>query len=97
MKISLAQSILSSINLLDIEILIMRKIAEININFCSITTNSLMNFSVFFFRAIPVAHGNSQAKGRIRAVAAGLCHSHGKAKSKPWVRPTPQLTATQDP
>ena len=31
----------------------------------------------FFFRAAPVAHGGSQARGPIRAVAAGLHQSHG--------------------
>ena len=30
----------------------------------------------FFFRVIPAAYGNSQARGRIRAAAAGLHHSH---------------------
>ena len=30
----------------------------------------------FFFRAAPMAYESSQARGRIRASAAGLCHSH---------------------
>ena len=40
-------------------------------------------FVVFFLllRAAPVAHGSSQARGRIRAVVAGLHHSHSSAKS----------------
>ena len=33
------------------------------------------------FRAAPVAHGGSQAKGRIRAVAASLHHSHSNTRS----------------
>ena len=34
-------------------------------------------FLVFLpFRAVPVAYGGSQARGRIRAVATGLHHSH---------------------
>ena len=34
-------------------------------------------FSFFcLFRAAPVPHGGSQVKGQIRAVVAGLCHSH---------------------
>lgn len=50
----------------------------------------LRNFFVFFlFRAAPLADGGSQARGRIRAVAAGLCHSHSKARSQPHLRPTP--------
>ena len=39
--------------------------------------------SIFFFfglfRAVPVAYGGSQARSRIRAVAAGLHHSHSNA------------------
>ena len=50
-----------------------------------------------FFRAAPEAYGGFQARGLIRAVAAGLCHSHGNARSKPHHWPTPQLTAVQDP
>ena len=44
-------------------------------------------FSVFFlllllfFRAAPVAHGGSQARGPIGAVAAGLRHSQSNAGS----------------
>ena len=40
----------------------------------------------FFFllcRATPVACGNSQARGRIRAAAAVLHHSHGNMGSEP--------------
>ena len=32
-------------------------------------------FSLFFFRAAPVAYGGSQVKGLIGAVAGGLRHS----------------------
>ena len=42
----------------------------------------------FFFRATPVAHGISQARGRIWAIAAGLHHSHSNAGSLThWARP----------
>ena len=34
------------------------------------------------FRAVPMAYGDSQARGRIRATAAGLHHSHSKPVSK---------------
>ena len=58
-------------------------------------------FQIFFvfclFRATPAAHGGSQARGRIRAAAAGLRQSHSNTRSKPSLRPTPQLTATRDP
>ena len=40
------------------------------------------------FRAAPTAHGGSQARGLIRAVAAGLHHSHHNVRSEPCLRPT---------
>ena len=46
-------------------------------------------FFFFAFRAAPTAYGVSQARGRIRATAAGLRHSHSHARSKPRLRPTP--------
>ena len=60
------------------------------------------NFSFFIlfyclFRAAPMAHGGSQARGPIGAVATGLYHSHRNTGSEPHLRPTPQLTATRDP
>ena len=44
-------------------------------------TRKKEHFILFFdlFRATPTAYGGSQASGRIRAVAAGLCQSHSKA------------------
>ena len=46
---------------------------------------SLSFFFFFFFfglfRAAPLANGSSQARGRIRAAAASLCHSHSNAGS----------------
>ena len=35
------------------------------------------------FRAVPVAHGGSWARGRIGATAASLRHSRNNAGSKP--------------
>ena len=55
--------------------------------------------SFFFFvfsRAVPMAYGRSQARGSIRAVAAGLRHSHSHVGSKLHQQPTPQLTAMPD-
>ena len=46
--------------------------------------------------AAPEAHGGSQARGLIGVIAAGLRQSHSNAKSKPHLRPTPQLTAAPD-
>lgn len=54
-------------------------------------------FFLSFSRAAPAAYGGSQARGVIRAVATGLCHSHSNAGSKPCLQPTPQLMATPDP
>ena len=51
----------------------------------------------FILRAAPVAHGNSQPRGQIRATAAGLCHSHSNTGSEPPLRPTSQLMAMPDP
>ena len=54
-------------------------------------------FFFCFFRATPAAYGSSQARGRIRAVVAGLHHSHSNMGSEPPLRPIPQLTAMPDP
>ena len=44
-----------------------------------------------------MAHGRSQARGPVGAVAAGLHHSHSTAQSELCLQPTPQLMATPDP
>ena len=49
------------------------------------------------FRAIPVAYGDSQAKGPAGAVATGLCHSHSNDGFEPHLRPTTQLMVTPNP
>ena len=54
-------------------------------------------FFFFFFRAAPEAYGGSQTRGPIGAVATGLRQSHSNARSKPRLRPTPQLRAMPDP
>ena len=48
-----------------------------------------------FFRAAPTAYGASQARGRIGAANASLCHSNAGSELPPW--PTPQLMAMPDP
>ena len=48
-------------------------------------------------RATPAAYGDSQARGLVGALAAGLHHSHSNMISKPYLKPMPQLTATPDP
>ena len=52
---------------------------------------------ICFFRAASMAYASSQARGQIRASAAGLCHSHSNAGSKPYLQSTPQLMAMLDP
>ena len=52
---------------------------------------------IFAFWAAPVAYGGSQARGQIRATAAGLCHSHSNITSELRLRPTPQLRQHPDP
>ena len=44
-----------------------------------------------------MAYGGSQARGLIRAVAAGLRQGHSNARSEPHPKPTPQFTAMPDP
>ena len=41
--------------------------------------------------------GGSQARGLIRAVAAGLHQSHSNVGSEPHLQPAPQFMATPDP
>ena len=56
----------------------------------------ILFFCLFAFsRATPMAHGGSQARGRIGAIATG--YSHINAGSKPRLRPAPQLTAMPEP
>ena len=50
-----------------------------------------------FFRATPMAYGNSQPRGFPGAAAASLCHNHSNARSELRLQPTPQLMATLDP
>ena len=48
----------------------------------ALAENALFFFVfLFFFRDTITAYGGSQARGWIRAVATGLCHSHSKARS----------------
>ena len=63
---------------------------------------SFFFFFFFFFClfaiswAAPAAHGGSQARGPIGALATGLRQSRSNAGSEPCLQPTPQLTATPD-
>ena len=42
-----------------------------------------------FFQGRPLSYGSSQARGRIRPVAAILCHRHSNSRSEPCLWPTP--------
>ena len=53
-------------------------------------------FNFFFLRATLEAYGGSQARGPTRAVASGLHHSDGNARSELCLQPTPQLMAMPD-
>ena len=67
---------------------------------CIQSTSNVPEEDFFFFflvfRAALAAHGFSQARGRIRAAAADLRHSHSNSRSEPYLRPTPQLEAMRD-
>ena len=76
--------------------------SELSERHFKITMNTLSDVVLFvclfcLFRAVPVAHGGSQAKGSIGAVTASLCHSYSNGGSKPCLQPTLQLMATLDP
>ena len=53
---------------------------------------SLFSLSFVFLGAAPAVYGGPQARGRIRATAAGLHHSHSNAGSKLRLRLPPQFT-----
>ena len=87
-----------------------RNSAEVNTHDCILwhlwvyPENKYLYLFIYFFffvfcpfRAIPTAYGGSQARGLIKAVAAGLYHSHSNTGFELRLRPTPQLTATLDP
>ena len=60
----------------------MLKLEILFMNFSNIVNLIKMQFFFFgLFRAAPEAHGGSQARGEIRAVAAGLYHSHSNKGS----------------
>ena len=50
---------------------------------CIFLKGQVFAFFKNLFRAAPAAQGRSQARGRIRATAAGLHHSYSNTRSKP--------------
>ena len=71
------------------------------LTYCATRELLLFFKKIFFylFRAVPVAYGNSQVRGHIRAAAASLCHCHNHSHggSELCLQPTPQLMAVLDP
>ena len=57
----------------------------------------LLLFVFLLFRASTAAHGNSQARGQIRAVAADLHLSDSNTRAEPYLQPLLQLVAMLDP
>ena len=54
-------------------------------------------FPISWSWAAPAAHGDSQARGPIGAVATSLRQSHSNAGSEPRLQPALQLMAMPDP
>ena len=71
------------------------KILVLRYYFYFLLINKLINFCLF--RAAPVAYVSSQARGRIRAAAGDLYHSHSKARFQPHLWPTLPLTEMLGP
>ena len=58
----------------------------------------VMDFFFFLlFMAAPAAYSISQARGQIRATAAGPPPQPSNARSEPPLQSAPQCTATPDP
>ena len=56
-----------------------------------------IDWFIFLFRAILAVYGSSQARARIRAAAACLCHSLSNVESEPHLQTTPPLVAMPHP
>ena len=52
---------------------------------------------MFIFRAAATAYASSQARGQIRATAAGLHNSHNNAGSELHLKPMLHLVSMPDP
>ena len=54
------------------------------------TAAIMLTPSQSFFRSFRMAYESPQARGRIGAIAVGLCHSHSNIGSEPCLQPTPR-------
>ena len=63
----------------------------------SMLINLVLLVCLCLFKPTPMAHGSCQARGRIGAADASLCHSHSSTRSEPHLQPTMQLEAMPDP
>ena len=63
----------------------------------TLNDSSLLFFFLSFFFVFLGPHPWHKARGRIRAIAASLGHNHSNTRSKPCLRPIPQLTAMLGP
>ena len=57
-------------------------------NSCFIFFLVLFFFFFLLFRVVPMTYRDSQARGQIGAVAAGLGHSQSNSGSKPGIKPS---------
>ena len=80
------------------ELMLLRTTASNSLDRCCLFFLSFL-FCLFlpFLGLLPTAYGGSQARGRIGATVAGLCHSCSNTKSEPHLPPTPQHRAMLDP
>ena len=78
---------------------------QLNLPFTSQTACVIVYYVAEFLSFLPpyflgpqgAAYGHSQARGQIRAAAAGLHHSHSSAGSTLHLQPTLQHMAMPDP
>ena len=56
----------------------------------------LLFFFFLLFWATPVANASYQARGQIRAIAAGLHHRHSNTGFEPRLQTTPEIMAMPD-
>ena len=91
--------LISNFNCIFNWIRILKKIKNLNLveQYSSYLYASHLFFFFGLFRVTPTAYRNSQARGQIGAIAAGLHHSYSNARSKLRLRPAPQLMAMPDP